>query len=117
MIWSDIDEVYTGNWLDDKPHGFGEHIWGDTSSKSLFKQLCNVYRGFWLNGLREGQGTFFYANGTQYTGYDTRTKNKDMDYLCKLMGVSFMVPLTTTKSYLAKIIFRRCLCPDEINYR
>lgn len=68
MIWKDIDEVYSGDWYDDKPHGRGEHIWGDNGSKSLTKQVCNIYRGEWACGLREGMGTFFYANGSQYTG-------------------------------------------------
>lgn len=68
MIWRDLDEVYTGNWLQDKPDGYGEHIWGDSSAKTIKKQNCNIYRGNYEVGLRHGFGTFFYMNGSQYTG-------------------------------------------------
>ena len=68
MIWRDLDEVYTGNWIDDKPHGYGEHIWGDSSAKTIKKQNCNIYRGNYEDGKRCGFGTFFYMNGSQYSG-------------------------------------------------
>jgi len=68
MIWRDLDEVYTGEWMDDKPHGLGEHIWGDSSAKTIKKQNCNIYRGMYEEGRRYGFGTFFYMNGSQYSG-------------------------------------------------
>ncbi|CAN0379234.1 unnamed protein product, partial [Ectocarpus sp. 13 AM-2016] len=30
--------------------------------------MCNVYRGEWLDGMRHGQGTFMYADGSRHTG-------------------------------------------------
>jgi hypothetical protein len=36
---------------------------------TMKKQMCNIYRGNFLQGRREGFGTFFYLNGSQYTGY------------------------------------------------
>ena len=68
MVWRDVDEVYSGEWLRDQPHGLGEHIWGDSGSHSVKKETCNIYRGNFVQGRREGLGTFFYMNGSQYTG-------------------------------------------------
>ncbi len=68
MIWKDLDELYCGDWLNDLPHGNGEHIWGDSSSKLATRQLCNIYRGSFEGGVRSGLGTFFYSNGSQYSG-------------------------------------------------
>lgn len=68
MNWRHSDELYTGDWMDDHPHGFGEHIWGGRDHKIAGKQVCNIYRGDWHYGARQGQGTFFYANGSQYSG-------------------------------------------------
>ena len=68
MSWKSVDEFYVGDWCDDKPNGFGEHIWADNGSRSMTKQMCNMYRGEWQNGVRNGQGTFFYSNGSQYSG-------------------------------------------------
>lgn len=68
MVWRDVDEVYTGRWLNDQPHGLGEHIWGDSASHSVRKETCNIYRGNFVEGRREGTGAFFYMNGSMYTG-------------------------------------------------
>lgn len=68
MVWRDVDEVYSGRWQLDLPHGLGEHIWGDSASHSVRKETCNIYRGNFVQGRREGRGTFFYMNGSQYTG-------------------------------------------------
>lgn len=68
MVWRDVDEVYTGQWLNDLPHGLGEHIWGDSASHSVRKETCNIYRGSFVQGRREGEGAFFYMNGSMYSG-------------------------------------------------
>jgi hypothetical protein len=31
--------------------------------------LRNRYEGNWIEGRREGFGTFFYSNGSRYDGY------------------------------------------------
>lgn len=70
-LWKDNDEIYGGDWLFDLPDGVGEHIWGTcdaASMKSTVKQMNNIYRGEMKGGLRNGFGTFFYANGSQYSG-------------------------------------------------
>ncbi|KAJ1428260.1 hypothetical protein B484DRAFT_318901, partial [Ochromonadaceae sp. CCMP2298] len=67
MVWRDKDELYTGQWAADLPDGFGEHVWGESSARTK-KESCNIYRGHFVKGRREGQGTFFFMNGSQYTG-------------------------------------------------
>lgn len=60
---------FSGQWEDDYPHGSGEHIWGEGTMKgSMKKQMCNIYRGNFVRGQRDGYGAFFYMNGSQYTG-------------------------------------------------
>ena len=83
MTWKTADELYVGDWLNDQPHGNGEHIWGlghapvltNTNNNNptqvaynTNRQVCNMYRGAWAYGKRHGTGTFFYSNGSQYTG-------------------------------------------------
>lgn len=70
MVWkaTTSDEVYTGEWKDDLPHGLGEHVWGESSWRSIKKECCNIYRGSFEAGRRHGKGSFFYLNGSQYTG-------------------------------------------------
>jgi len=75
MMWNKGAEVYNGEWENDHPHGVGEFIWGElVGSKSSQesnisnKQINNIYRGQWKAGKRDGEGTFFYADGSQYTG-------------------------------------------------
>lgn len=70
--------VFTGDWKDDRPHGIGEYIWGDGGSKSLTKQTCNIYRGMWVEGKRQGQGTSLFSLIT-YISVATR---------CKTFGLS-----------------------------
>lgn len=44
-------------------NGFGTYIWGvDTKSPG------DKYTGYWLNGERTGQGTYYYADGAKYVG-------------------------------------------------
>ena len=80
MMWRKGEDVYCGEWQNDAPHGVGEFIWGETSGGaggatgkgapegSSNKQINNIYRGEWKDGQREGRGTFFYADGSQYAG-------------------------------------------------
>lgn len=68
MVWKTLDEVYTGHWHKNLPHGFGEHIWGESTVKTVKRLNCNMYRGEFVKGRREGKGCFFYANGSQYCG-------------------------------------------------
>lgn len=65
MHWLTTNEKYTGEWKDGQPHGFGIHIWLDAKGN---KQLRNRYVGQWAYGKRNGQGEFYYANGSKYKG-------------------------------------------------
>lgn len=47
---------YTGDWYNDKPHGVGGFI-GSV-----------VYRGEWVNGVKEGQGYIYYGSDDTYKG-------------------------------------------------
>ena len=73
MLWKNANEKYCGDWVNDKQQGFGEHVWLDENEGRFDKgdtarQRCNLYKGQWLDGKRNGIGTFFYANGSQYHG-------------------------------------------------
>ncbi len=52
------DGVYIGEALANRPHGFGTKLF--TSG--------NKYEGYWNIGLRNGQGTYTFANGESWTG-------------------------------------------------
>jgi hypothetical protein len=41
----------------------------NSGSGSAQWQCSNMYQGSWLNGLREGHGTFTYADGSSYNGH------------------------------------------------
>ena len=43
------------------------HIW--LESKGEGKYVRNRYQGHWVNGVRDGYGVFYYANGSRYEGY------------------------------------------------
>ena len=47
----------------DCENGFGVYIWGANSDWAGDK-----YEGYWKNGLRNGKGTYSYANGSKYVG-------------------------------------------------
>jgi len=70
MVWNSLSEVYDGTWKDDKPDGKGEHVWIGTSDAFALteRQMCNRYVGEFQNGLRHGNGFFYFANGSRYHG-------------------------------------------------
>ncbi|GMH84322.1 hypothetical protein TrVE_jg5930 [Triparma verrucosa] len=70
MEWIDVNESYEGSWVDDKQSGYGIHVWldGDVAHGDTARQRCNQYAGQWKAGVREGIGTFQYANGSEYHG-------------------------------------------------
>lgn len=68
ILWQDRNEIYIGQWENDLANGEGEHIWVEVPQKAIQRQTCNLYRGAFKDGKRCGHGTFFYANGSQYTG-------------------------------------------------
>ncbi|CAK4085668.1 unnamed protein product [Aphanomyces euteiches] len=70
MHWFDKMEQYDGDWLDDKQHGNGVHVWKAQDKRG------NRYEGEFANGVRDGFGVFYYANGARYEGHwENNVKN------------------------------------------
>ena len=73
-------EIYKGNWMNGKPHGFGTYTWilknengvcedaRQLPTEIMDKILNNQYTGDFVNGIREGFGVFFYGSGAVYSG-------------------------------------------------
>lgn len=92
MNWFTLNQRYIGEWLNDLPHGSGEYTWLDlpvggarqldsvrtlmghsiASSQRIGPvthfQHHNRYVGAWVQGVREGEGTFHYSTGAIYSG-------------------------------------------------
>ena len=49
-------------------HGVGQHIWLLRRVRGSQYPLRNMYDGDFVNGLRHGYGSFYYANGAKYEG-------------------------------------------------
>lgn len=49
-------------------HGVGQHLWMLRRVSGSQYPLRNMYDGDFVNGLRHGFGTFYYANGAKYEG-------------------------------------------------
>ncbi|OQR80685.1 radial spoke head 10 family protein, partial [Thraustotheca clavata] len=65
MKWLDKGEYYEGEWLNDQQHGYGVQVWKCTQKEGRE----NRYEGDFSNGVRDGYGIFFYANGSRYEGH------------------------------------------------
>lgn len=50
--------VYSGDWLDNKFHGFGQMLYSNN----------NIYEGDWKHGMRHGEGTLRFHDGSKYRG-------------------------------------------------
>lgn len=75
-------EVYDGNWKDGKPHGTGISTYvralealkdgEEEPTPTLYAppvtSIINMYKGSFVEGRREGFGTFYYADGSSYEG-------------------------------------------------
>ena len=66
MFWKTNGEKYAGEWKNNLQNGFGMHLWLEERGEG--KYLRNRYEGFWVDGVREGYGVFYYANGAKYEG-------------------------------------------------
>ncbi|RLN27465.1 hypothetical protein BBJ28_00019367 [Nothophytophthora sp. Chile5] len=69
-------ERYDGEWLDDCQQGFGRHVWLRSGLSTAPSREKNWYEGEFRDGLRDGNGVFFYANGARYEG-EWRANVKD----------------------------------------
>ena len=54
--------IYEGDWLNGKSHGKGELILGSGKYKG------DKYIGYFINGFKDGVGTYFHKNGSRYKG-------------------------------------------------
>ncbi|KAJ3273828.1 hypothetical protein HDV01_003806 [Terramyces sp. JEL0728] len=68
MSWIDRNEEYEGNWENGVPNGFGQYIWKMSPLRDHQYPLQNMYRGYWVDGKREGYGVFFYSSGAKFEG-------------------------------------------------
>jgi hypothetical protein len=68
MRWFDKNQSYIGQWENGIQNGLGEHNWYLARIEMTQYTLRNTYYGNFLNGKRNGQGTFLYANGSKYEG-------------------------------------------------
>ena len=76
MQWTDqnLNQYYIGTFKDNIITGYGEiqyripnNIYADIKANILNIGI-NMYRGRLIDGKRNGYGTFFYSNGSSYTG-------------------------------------------------
>ena len=58
-MWEGLEgDSYIGQWVLNKPNGFGKHLWGNGDE----------YEGEWKQCLRHGQGCDNFAIGDSYVG-------------------------------------------------
>ena len=68
MMWKTRREVYSGEWKDNHPNGYGEYVWMRNSKRADQFPFHNSYSGLFRNGKRHGQVIFVYASGARYIG-------------------------------------------------
>eukprot|EP01119_Soliformovum_irregulare_P025133 TRINITY_DN9220_c0_g1_i1.p1 TRINITY_DN9220_c0_g1~~TRINITY_DN9220_c0_g1_i1.p1 ORF type:complete len:324 (-),score=74.96 TRINITY_DN9220_c0_g1_i1:5-976(-) len=61
---SEEGTTYLGQWKENKKHGWGKFVWGDSSR----------YEGQWFNDKRTGFGTYFWLDGRYFVGYHCEDK-------------------------------------------
>ncbi|KAI6655999.1 Radial spoke head 10-like protein B-like [Oopsacas minuta] len=68
MEWKDRREVYTGDWSEGVQNGYGEMLWKTELVNSAQFPNKNRYIGDWRGGQRNGKGVMYYATGAVYSG-------------------------------------------------
>ncbi|KAI4880512.1 hypothetical protein NFI96_012347 [Prochilodus magdalenae] len=69
MRWFQLGQQFTGHWVNGiQQHGQGTYTWFLRRVLGSQYPLRNEYKGEFVQGLRHGQGTFFYASGAVYSG-------------------------------------------------
>ena len=117
MKWLTLNQMYTGEWENDVESGRGEYIWGDIAGikatstpngpRTTHLQVCNRYIGAFKNGVRHGEGTFFFSNGAVYNGiYDGNRKQGHGTYVyengAKYRGDFILDRMADNKSWRTK---------------
>mmetsp|Transcript_14897 Transcript_14897/g.18423 ORF Transcript_14897/g.18423 Transcript_14897/m.18423 type:complete len:248 (-) Transcript_14897:214-957(-) len=93
----DSGDIYCGNTMLGKRHGYGKYVWtngnsyagdwheGKMNGKGRFIWACgDVYQGDFVHGVISGNGTKVFANGDRFTG--KWKANKPHGYGVKLFG-------------------------------
>ena len=80
------------------------------------KSLRNRYIGYWINGVREGYGVFFYSNDTKYEGFWENNEKNGFGVFRFKNGTSYIGDFVQDRmiNYLTEGIVRLNL--DEGNY-
>ncbi|CAF1065417.1 unnamed protein product [Adineta ricciae] len=66
--WNNGSGEYIGQWENGIQQGHGVHIWYLIRDEESHYALRNYYEGNFVNGRRNGFGTFYYSSGTKYIG-------------------------------------------------
>lgn len=72
----------------DKKHGYGLYDWANGY----------LYKGFWMDDLRYGEGTLFYNDKVEYDGY--WENGEKVDYKPELPKINSKYPIATQASQL-----------------
>ncbi|XP_073774003.1 radial spoke head 10 homolog B isoform X1 [Danio rerio] len=68
MRWIDLDQQYSGQWINGTQEGKGTHTWFRKRAPSSQYPRMNEYTGDFVQAMRHGQGQFLYASGALYCG-------------------------------------------------
>ncbi|XP_055085792.1 radial spoke head 10 homolog B [Periophthalmus magnuspinnatus] len=78
MKWLLHGQQYEGTWYNGVQHGHGKHTWIIKRKDGSRYSQSNQYVGDFVCGQRQGQGTFYYADGAVYKGEWRNNKKHGM---------------------------------------
>ncbi|XP_075035766.1 radial spoke head 10 homolog B isoform X2 [Mixophyes fleayi] len=78
MKWLSSNEEYMGQWEHGIQNGLGTHTWFLKRVPGSQYSLRNEYVGNFVDGVRHGQGRYYYANGAMYDGEWKNNKKHGM---------------------------------------
>lgn len=98
-------ELYDGDWLGGVPHGEGRSMYVRYQDEEMEQQAkndvplrdfaapvgteINAYLGHFVCGVREGWGTFFYADGSYYRGLWRHGRKNGRGKFVSAIGATF----------------------------
>ncbi|PRP86550.1 hypothetical protein PROFUN_05188 [Planoprotostelium fungivorum] len=78
-IWEEGDNQYSGDWKDDKMHGFGTFRY----------QSGAIYEGEWTDNKYEGKGKYKFPDGSSYEGAFRENKMHGFGSFTDRTGLEF----------------------------